>query len=629
MKLADYVINFLGDRGIDQVFVLYGSANGHLIDAFTRAEKTSYVATMHEQGAGFAAECYGRVKGIPGAAIATSGPGALNLLNPIANCFYESVPCIFITGNINSQFMRPDPSVRQVGFQETDVVTIVESITKNAVMITDPKDIRYEMEKAFFMAEEGRPGPCVIDIPIDIQKAEINPDELFSFDTNAAGVHYKTDVVDQQIETYIEDLKKSDRPVLMVGGGARIGNAVDLVREIAEVAMVPAYPTWNALDIITSDFPYYGGRIGTYGGAGRNFGIQNSDVLMGIGTRVSGRITGGNIHTFARGAKKFVVDLDKALLQPKLQQVPIDVNILCDVRDFCQRLLKRLKEERAAGNLPKHEKWNAQCQEWKVKYDPVRPEMFEDGAYQFEGQEYVHPYAFMRRLSEKMGGDDILVCDLGGTSVVVAHAFETKFGEQYLTNNGNAPMGFSMCAAMGAWMADPSRNVIAIIGDGGMILNIQELQTMKNYGMKIKTFIMNNHIYGITKAFQETNFEGRCEACGPVGYNPPNFVNVAKGFDIQTFEVSKNADIDSTIDTVMAFDGPAVCDVNMHEYHTYEPRIFGWSTPVEDMYPYLPRDEFRKNMTVEPIEGWEEPAMPDIVNPNSAKPGTEGTRTME
>ena len=260
MKLADYVINFLGDRGIDQVFVLYGSANGHLIDAFTRAEKTSYVATMHEQGAGFAAECYGRVKGIPGAAIATSGPGALNLLNPIANCFYESVPCIFITGNINSQFMRPDPSVRQVGFQETDVVTIVESITKNAVMITDPKSIRYEMEKAFFMAEEGRPGPCVIDIPIDIQKAEINPDELFSFDTNAAGVHYRTDVVDQQIETYIEDLKKSERPVLMIGGGARIGDAVDLVREIAEVAMVPAYPTWNALDIITSDFPYYGSK---------------------------------------------------------------------------------------------------------------------------------------------------------------------------------------------------------------------------------------------------------------------------------------------------------------------------------------------------------------------------------
>ena len=473
MKLADYVINFLGNQGIEDVFVLYGSANGHLIDAFTRAEKTRYIATMHEQGAGFAAECYGRVKGVPGAAIATSGPGALNLVNPIANCFYESVPCIFITGNINSQFMRRDPSIRQVGFQETDVVSIVESITKHAVMITDPADIRYEMEKAFYMAQEGRPGPCVIDIPIDIQKAEIDPETLFSFDEVAASSGYNSDAVDAQIEIYIEDLKKSERPVLMIGGGARIGNAVELVREIAEVAMVTAYPTWNALDIITSDFEYYGGRIGTYGGAGRNFGIQNADVLLAIGSRISGRITGGNIHTFAREAKKFVVDLDEALLQPRLQQVPFDVNIKCDVRDFCERLLARLKEERAAGNLPTHGKWNAQCKEWKTKYDPVRKEMFEDGAYQHEGTEYVHPYAFMRRLSEKMGGNDVLVCDLGGTSVVVAHAFETKFGEQYLTNNGNAPMGFSMCGAMGAWIADPSRNVIAIIGDGGMILNIQ------------------------------------------------------------------------------------------------------------------------------------------------------------
>ena len=415
----------------------------------------------------------------------------------------------------------------------------------------------------------------------------------------------------------------------MVGGGVRIGGAVDLVREIIEIAQVPAYPTWNALDIVTSDFPYYGGRIGTYGGAGRNFGIQNSDLLFAIGSRISGRITGGNTHSFAREAKKYVIDLDKALLQPKLQQVPFDVNILCDVKIFAERLLKRLKEERAAGRLPKHDGWNAKCREWRHKYDPVRPEMFKPGAYKFEGKEYCHPYAFMRRLSEKMGGDDMLVCDLGGTSVVVAHAFETKFGEMYLTNNGNAPMGFAMCGAMGAWMAAPERNVCTIIGDGGMILNIQELQTMVNYGMKVKTFILNNHIYGITKAFQETNFQGRCEACGPVGYNPPDFVKVAEAFGVKTFKIEKNADIDSVIDAVMAYDeGPVVCDVNMHEYHTYEPRIFGWSTPVEDMYPYLPRDEFRANMSIEPVPGWENPAMPDIVNPNSAVPG-EATRTME
>ena len=628
MKLGDYVVDFIGHQGVNKVFVLYGSANGHLIDAFTRAGKTEYVATMHEQAAGYAAECFGKIKGIPGVAIATSGPGALNLVNPIANCFYDSVPCIFITGNVNSQFMRPDPAVRQVGFQETDIVSIVASISKSAVLISDPNDIRYELEKAFFIAQEGRPGPCVIDIPIDIQKAEIRPEKLFSLDQGALKEAFNLNQVDSQIEQLIDDLKAAKRPVLMVGGGVRIGNAVELTREISRVASLPAYPTWNALDIITSDFENYGGRIGTYGGAGRNFGIQNSDLILAMGSRISGRITGGNIHTFGRGAKKYVVDVDRALLQPKLQQVPFDVNILCDVKVFAERLLNLLQKESDKNGLPEFKEWNNQCRVWCNSFDPVRPEMFHSGAYQHEGTEYTHPYAFTRRLSEKMDDNAILVCDLGGTSVVVAHAFDTKFGQSYLTNNGNAPMGFSMCGAMGAWMADPSRQTVAIIGDGGMILNIQELQTLINYKINIKTFVLNNHIYGITKAFQETNFDGRCEACGPIGYNPPDFVKVAQGFGVKTFSIEKNSEIENVIDQVFAHDGPVVCDVNMHEYHTYEPRIFGWSTPIEDMYPYLPRDQFRKNMLIEPVEGWENPAMPDVVNTNSNIDGM-ATKTME
>lgn len=617
MKLADYVVEFLAERGISKMFVLYGGANGDLIDAFTRSTKTDYVATMQEQGAGFAAECFGRVKGVPGVTIVTSGPGALNLMNPVANCFYDSIPCIFITGQVNAQFMRPDASIRQVGFQEADVIGVMKPITKSVVLITDPKDIRYELEKAFFLCQEGRPGPCVLDIPINVQKTDIDPESLIGFDAPAATAAFDLAKVDAQIDDFIADLKQAKRPVLMVGGGVRIGGAVDQVREIAELARLPSYPTWNGLDIITSDFAYYGGRIGTYGGAGRNFGIQNSDLLLAVGSRISGRITGGNIHTFAREAKKYVVDVDKAMLQPKLQQVPFDVNILCDVRIFADRLIERLQAERKASNLPDHEDWNKQCREWCVKYDPVRADMFEDGAYAHEGQEYCHPYAFTRRLSEKMTSDDIILCDLGGISVVFGHAFETKFGQFYLTNNGNAPMGFSVAGAMGAWMAEPDRQVVAIIGDGGFNMNIQELQTLINYGIKVKIVVLNNHIYGITKAFQETNFEGRCEACGPVGYNPPNFIDIAKAYKLETFQVSRNADIDEVIDQLLSHDGPALCDVNCHEYHTYEPRIFGWATPIEDMYPYLPREEFRANMHIEPVEGWETPAMPDVINPNS------------
>ena len=210
------------------------------------------------------------------------------------------------------------------------------------------------------------------------------------------------------------------------------------------------------------------------------------------------------------------------------------------------------------------------------------------------------------------------MADCGGNIVITSQAFETKFGQHFITNNGNSPMGFSFAGAMGAWFAAPDKNVVCIIGDGGFNMNIQELQTFVNYGVKVKTFILNNHIYGITKAYQETNFQGRAEACGPKGYNPPDFIKIAEAYGVHTISIESPANLEEQIQAVMEYDGAVICDVNIHEYHTYEPRIFGWSTPIEDMYPYLDREEFRKNMTIDPIEGWKTPAMPDIVVPATA-----------
>lgn len=604
MKLGDYVIHSLGDMGIDKMFVVYGAANGDLIDAFTRTKKSEYVAVMHEQGGGFAAEGYAKIKKLPGVAIATSGPGGMNLLTSMGNCFYDSTPAIFITGQINSQFLRPDQSIRQVGFQECDIVAMAKPVTKYAVMIEKPEDIRYELEKAVHIAQEGRPGPVLLDIPLNIQKAEINPEELFGFDSKKEKVNFDTDEVGQQIDSIIEDLNKSKRPCLMVGMGVRIADAADELRELGELLNVPVFPTWNALDVVTSDYKQYGGRIGTYGGAGRNFGIQNSDLLIAIGSRISGRITGGNIHSFAREAKKIVVDVDLTLLQKKLQQVPFDVNIYCDAKIFLKMFIQKVKKEK--NNLPNFSSWTEKCLDWKTKYDPVKPEFFEQ-------KENVHPYAFMRTLSKKMKSDGILVGDCGGNIVVSNHSFETKYGQRNLTNNGNSPMGFSFAGAMGAWFAAPDKEVVCTIGDGGFNMNIQELQTIKNYGVKLKTFIINNHIYGITKAYQETNFQGRAEACGPKGYNPPNFVEIVEAYGIKTFTIDSHENMENIISEVLNYDGPVVCDVNCHEFHTYEPRIFGWKTPIEDMYPYLDRDEFRSNMEIEPLEDWESPVYPDIV----------------
>ena len=614
MKVADYIIQTLGDRGIDKVFVVYGAANGDLIDAFTRTTKTAYVAVMHEQGGGFAAEGYAKIKGKPGVALATSGPGGMNLITSIGNCFYDSVPCLFLTGQINSKFLRPDPAIRQVGFQETDIISMVKPVTKYAKMLTNPADVRYELEKALFLCQHGRPGPVLLDIPIDVQKADVDARTLVGFDEAVAAPSYNLARVDEQIERFLADLRTSQRPVLLIGGGVRSADAVEEIRELGRTLQIPCFPTWNALDIITSDYECYGGRVGTYGGAGRNFGIQNADLLLAIGSRISGRITGGNVRSFARAAKKYVVDVDEALLQRRLQQVPFDENIWCDAKIFVQRLLKAISA--APGRQPRLDRsaWVRQVMTWKVNYDPVRP------AYFHPQQEHVHPYAFVRRLSEKMAAGDVLVGDCGGNIVISNHAFETKYGQRNLTNNGNSPMGFSFAGAMGAWFADPRRRVVCLIGDGGFNMNIQELQTFVTYGVKVKTFILNNHIYGITKAYQETNFQGRAEACGPKGYNPPDFVKIVNAYGIKTVVVQAHAEMDDRIDEVLAFDGPVVCDVNIHEFHTYEPRIFGWETPIEDMYPYLPREEFRANMVIEPLPSWKQPAYPDVVKP---------ARTME
>ena len=606
VKVADYIIEFFGERGVSDIFMLYGAANGHLVDGFTRSQSTRYIATMHEQGAGFAAECYSKTKGVPAVALVTSGPGAHNLVTSIANCFYDSVPAIFLTGQINANYMRPDPEIRQVGFQESDIVSIVEPITKYAKMISNVEEVKYVLEKAWHIANDGRPGPVVLDIPINIQEAYFEPEKQIGFNKTAMRVDCDEDVLRQQIRNYLDDLERAERPVLLIGGGVRTANCVNELQELLKILKIPAYVTWNGLDIVKGDNPLYGGRVGTYGGPGRNLGIQNTDLLFAIGSRVSGRVTGGNVSTFAREAKKYIVDVDQIMLQPHLQQVPFDVNIFADLSKFFPVFIEEAKRR----DIPEKTVWNTKCAEWKHRYDTTAPWMFESDAYSWEGQNRTHPYAFLRELGERAPGNAIFVGDLGGVSAAIGHALELREDQLFQTNNGNAPMGFSFAAAMGAKVAAPDREVIAIIGDGGMNINIQEFQTLINYGISIKTIIMNNQVYGITKAFQETNFEGRMEACGPVGYSPPNFVKIANAYGIETAVCENNEERVEKIDWLLSRTGPALLDVDMCEYHVYEPRIFGWSTPIEDMYPYLPREELLEQLYITPHETFYEPAMP-------------------
>jgi acetolactate synthase I/II/III large subunit len=610
MKVADLIINFYADKGIDKAFLVYGAANGDLVDAFTRTKKIEYISTFHEQAAGFAAEGYQKIKNLPGLAISTSGPGATNMITSIANCYYESIPCIFLSGQINSKFLRPHDGIRQIGFQETDFISLIKPITKYSKIVKNPEDILYELEKSYYTAMEGRRGPVVLDLPIDIQKADVDEAKLSHFDHSVFQKNFDLKKIENQIQNFFNDLLKAKRPCFLIGGGVKITNNVKKLNDILEKINLPTFVTWNAIDVVASDRKYYGGRVGTYGGPGRNFGIQNSDLLFAIGSRVSGRITGGNIKSFAREAKKYITDIDSELLDKRYQQVPFDENIFSDLDNFLNIFKKVL--DKNLNSLPNFDEWKSKVIEWKDKYDPVREVAPKKNSYSFENRNYVNPYYFMQTLSDKLNKNDIIVGDCGGCSVLVGHALKTKQGQYYHSNNSHAPMGFSFSAAIGSAMATNKR-VVCLTGDGGFNMNLQELQTLKNYKVNnLKTFIINNQIYGITKAFQKTNFQGREEACGPQGYNPPNFQKISKAYDIKTVVIDNDDELIEKIEYVLNYDGPVIVDINCKEYHLYEPRLIGWATPIEDMYPYLDREEFKKNMIIEPLENWKKPFMPDI-----------------
>lgn len=580
IKVADYVITYLRDVGIKKVFIVYGAAIGDLIDAFTRVKGIDYVCMMHEQSCSFAAEAYTKVTGELSCCIATSGPGGINLLNGIANCYYDSTPCLFITGQINSHFLKPNPSVRQIGFQENDIVGMSRPITKYAKMVRRAKDIKHVLDKAVHLAKDGRGGPVLVDIPMDVQKEPINPNTLNAYVPPKTFTFNDRLLAQYQINDYLKDFQNAKYPILLVGGGARNESLPWLIKRL----QIPCIPTWNAIDIITSDNPYYAGRIGTYGGDGRNFAIQKCDLLLTIGSRISGRITGGNVPSFASKAKKYIVDIDRANLVPAFQQVKGDINIYCDANEFCNLLLAHSQNYA----IPDRTEWIAQTKAWIKKYPVVLPEYYKE-------KDKVNPYVFVETLSDVLEDGDIVISDCGGNAVNVYQAFKTKAGQRIISSHGNSPMGFSFAGAIGAVLGSQRRRVVCLIGDGGFNMNIQELQTLKNYNINFKTFILNNGIYGITQQFQDTHFKSRHIACGPDGYKPPDFTRIVNAYEVASSAIEDQTNLKEQISEVVNYPEAIVCDVNCDSWHTYEPRVIGWDTPIDDMEPKLSREELEVN----------------------------------
>lgn len=610
MKVADYCIEFLKNIGIKQVFTVYGSATADLIDAFSRITGIQFVCPIHEQAGSFMVETQAKVTKEMQVFVATSGPGGLNTLDGIANCYYDSVPALFITGQVSSRFMKKTQGQRQIGFQENDIVSMAKPVTKYAMMLDKPEDIKYALEKCIYLANTGRKAPVLLDIPLDIMKMEVDPTKLEGYSPSEYA--HPNWYIPDAIKATVQALKESKRPVILVGGGIHWANAEEEARKLGELLKIPCIPTWNALDIFTSDYPYYVGRIGTFAGDGRNFSIQNSDLVIAVGTRISGRITGGQVKLFAREAKKIIVDIEPELLDVETQEVKGDLNICCDAKRFLTDLIEQV---RSCDNFNQKdwEVWLNKCFEWKQKYPVVLPEYYKTS--------YVHPYAFMRELSKECKEGDIIVSDSGGNCVVTSTCFETKWGQRLLSSNGNSTMGYSFAGAMGLcflpeYIKEQKGRVICIIGDGGIQMNIQELQTLKHYGLRLKTFILDNHRYGITSQFIRTNYSCRYLASGigddiwKAGYSVPDFCKVAEAYGIYSVKIDNIDEIGVKIRCVLNSDQSVVCDVDCKDYGVYEPRIFGWQTPLDESTPLLSRQEYLSNLLIKPYDGWENPEVP-------------------
>lgn len=590
MKLSDYLAEFLEREGIHHVFQIIGGASVHMVHSIAKQKGITYVCVQHEQAGAIAAEAYARVTKNMGAAMATSGPGMTNLITGIGCAYFDSTPVIYITGQVNTNESRQGRKVRQIGFQETDIVEMVKPLTKYAVQITNANDIRYELEKAFYIARSGRPGPVLLDIPMNIQRTNIIPEKLLSFKPSEIKIDTDTKgEIKKKIDDAIEVIKKAKRPIIIAGGGVRYADQTEIFKKFVELLNFPTVSTWSGIDVLEHDHPLYIGQIGVYGNRGANFSVQNSDCILSVGSRVDTRITGGRPETFGRAAKKIFLDIDRAELFKNRGLTP-DIGICADIKNSLPLFIKAINKEKIQSVTD----WVKKTKDWKEKYSSVLPEWRKN-------TKMVNPYVFIESLSNNLKEGETIITDCGGNLTWTIQAFFVKKNQRLISAMGNSPMGYSLAASIGASIGLNNKPIICIIGDGGMQINIQELQTMKHYNLPIKVFILNSNSYAIIMQFQDMYFDSKYIATVPKrGYSAPNFTEIVKAYGIKTEKITQQKDLDNKIKKVLVYNGPIVCEVAIPQNAKLVPKLeFG--NPIEDLSPQLPRVEFLQNMLIKSL----------------------------
>ena len=591
MNLSEYILEFLIKKKVYNVFTITGGAICFLMDAFSRNNKIKYTSVAHEQAAAMMADSYSRFGPNFAATMVTSGPGATNLLTGIACSWFDSIPSLHICGQVNryelSSFDKSTKKVRQVGFQETDIVSIAKPITKFAYQLKNQNEIRYILEKAYHISQEGRPGPVLIDIPMDLQRKLINPNKLRSFKQKKTKTNIKK--LSKQINKIISFLKKSKRPVIILGGGIRLSKTTRELQIFLKKFNIPIVTTWSGVDSIKHNNKKYIGNIGVYGSRAANFVIQNSDFVLSLGSRLDTRITGGVPKNFAREAVIASVDIDKNEIN-KDRGLKIKIKINESLNKFFDLFNKNSDKLRINQS-----EWLQKSLLWKKKYPIVMSE------YRTQ-KKYVNPYFFMERLSKYLDKDDIVVADDGAHLTWAIQSLKVLNQQRLFSAFGNSPMGYAFPAAIGASIALNKKKVVCIDGDGSIQINIQELQTLVSNKLPIKIIILNNDGYGIIKQFQELYLQERHEAVdSKKGVTNPNFSKVAKAYGINYSEIKKNSDINKILKKTIRSKKAEFINVFIKPDQKIIPKL-AFGSPLEDLSPPLPREEFLENMMINTID---------------------------
>jgi acetolactate synthase-1/2/3 large subunit len=595
IRLADYVMRSLADWGVRHVFLVTGGGAMHLNDALGREHRIRYICHHHEQAAAMAAEGYARVTGKPGIVSVTTGPGGVNALNGVFGAWTDSVPMLVISGQVKRETCMGSlhiSGLRQLGDQEIDIIRMVQGITKYAVMVNDPGKIRYHLERAFHLARSGRPGPCWLDIPIDVQSTLIDEDLLPPYDAGEDDVPWDAERLSAQCRQAIDRIRSSARPVILAGTGVRAAGALEEFDRVIHGLNIPVTTAWTH-DLIPSDDRLFCGRPGTIGDRAGNFTVQNSDTLLVLGSRLNIRQVSYNWNAFARNAYKIQVDIDPAELRKPT--VRPDLPVHCDLKLFLTELARQL-DESGYTPAPAHVEWLNWCRALRGKYPVVLPKHRQAGPR-------VNPYGFAEQLWASLADDDVVVCGDATACIVTFQTARLRKGQRLFSNSGAASMGHDLPAAIGAAIARNGKRVICLAGDGSIQFNIQELQTIRHHQLPVKIFILNNDGYLSIRTTQATFFESLVGESPRSGVSFPDFGRVALAYGIPSMRIETPGDC-GRIRPALDAPGPMVCEVMLDPAQEFEPRLKSRQLPggtmvspaLEDMYPFLDRAELNANL---------------------------------